>query len=163
MFRWIRLFDKQYFGFWLLGLLLFLVQEIPYMLMPLLQLEKNPIMHMQESSVILERCEKILGSVCIALMMFAVHEEADFFSLHSGRERLFFGLAMGTLLLNFFGWFLYFAGHQTLAVMMIFIVALPPLFYVFIGLWRNNPALAVMGLIFEAVHFTHVFCNLKMG
>ncbi|MBP3880901.1 MAG: hypothetical protein J6E40_01770 [Lachnospiraceae bacterium] len=34
MVRWFKLFDHQYFGFWVLGLVLFAIQEIPYMVMP---------------------------------------------------------------------------------------------------------------------------------
>ena len=33
MVRWFKLFDHQYFGFWVLGLVLFAIQEIPYMVM----------------------------------------------------------------------------------------------------------------------------------
>lgn len=163
MFRWLRLSGRQYLGFWVLGLVLFALQELPYMVMPLVRLEKNPIMEMSESSLFLERCEKILGTVCIALMMFVIHENADFFSLRTGREQLFFGLAVAVLLLNFFGWALYFTGRQSLLVMMLFIVALPPLFYVLVGLWRSNIPLAFTGSVFLAVHFIHVLGNLKMG
>ena len=163
MFRWLRLSGRQYLGFWVLGLVLFALQEIPYMVMPLVRLEKNPIMEMSESSLFLERCERILGTVCIALMMFVIHENADFFSLRTGREQLFFGLAVAVLLLNFFGWALYFTGRQSLFVMMLFIVALPPLFYVLVGLWRSNIPLVFTGSVFLAVHFIHVLGNLKMG
>ena len=163
MCKWVRLSGKQYLGFWVLGLVLFALRELPYLVMPFVRLEKNPIMQMPESSLFLERCEKVLGSLCIALMVFVVHKNAALFSLRTGREQLFFGLAMGALLLNFFGWALYFTGHQSLPVMMLFIVALPPLFYVLVGLWRNNIPLVCTGSIFLAVHFIHVLGNLKMG
>ena len=163
MVKWIKLFDNQYLGFWVLGLVLFVVQEIPYMIMPLLKLENNPIMNMQESSVMLNACEKILGSLCIALMTFVVCDEKKIFSIGETREMLFFSISVGVLLLNFFGWFLYFTGHQSIFVMMFFIVVLPPLYYVFIGLWRNNIVLTVTGCIFLVVHFIHVLGNLKMG
>ena len=104
MVRWFKLFDHQYFGFWALGLVLFAIQEIPYMVMPLFHLETNPIMNMVETSAALDVCEKVLGSLCIALMIFVVHEEAVLFSVAEGRERLFFALAVGVLLLNFLGW-----------------------------------------------------------
>ena len=90
MVRWFKLFDHQYFGFWVLGLVLFAIQEIPYMVMPLFHLETNPIMNMVETSAALDVCEKVLGSLCIALMIFVVHEEAVLFSAAEGRERLFF-------------------------------------------------------------------------
>ena len=163
MVKWIKLFGNQYLGFWVFGLVLFAIQEIPYMIMPLLKLESNPIMNMQESSLVLNTCEKILGSLCIALMTFVVCDEKKLFSIRDTHELLFFGISMGILLLNFFGWFLYFTGHQSTFVMMFFIVMMPPLYYVFIGLWRSNVLLTVTGCMFLIVHFTHVLGNLKMG
>ena len=80
MHRWVRIFGDQYLGFWILGILLFAVQEIPYLLMPLLRLETNPIMNMTETSPILDACEKLFGSLCLALMIFVV-------ILSVGRER----------------------------------------------------------------------------
>lgn len=161
MVKWFRLFGDQYLGFWILGLLLFAIQEIPYMVMPLFHLESNPIMNMKESSVILNFCEKLLGSLCIALMTFIVHENAVFFSIGDTRERVFFILTVVVLLLNFIGWGFYFAGHQSLFMMMLFIVLLPPLYYVFIGLWRNNMILTVSGGLFLMVHFSHVLGNIR--
>lgn len=163
MLRWFRLCGQQHLGFWVLGLLLFIIQELPYLVMPFFRLETNPIMTMPESSLLLERLEKLLGSLCIALMLFVVHKDAAFFSLKPGRETLFFGLAAAVLLLNFFGWGLYFTGCQSLFVMMAFLVAMPPLFYVFIGLWRSNIPLTVCGCVFLAVHFVHVLGNLQHG
>ena len=62
MVKWIKLFSNQYLGFWLLGLVLFAIQEIPYMVMPLLKLKTNPIMNMTETSPCLDILEKILGN-----------------------------------------------------------------------------------------------------
>lgn len=161
MVKWVRLFGNQYLGFWILGLLLFAIQEIPYMVMPLFHLESNPIMNMKESSVILDFCEKLLGSSCIALMTFIVHENAVLFSIGDTRERIFFILAVAVLLLNFIGWGFYFAGYQSFFVMMFFIVLLPSLYYVFIGLWRSNIILTVSGGLFLMVHFVHVLGNMR--
>ena len=163
MFRWFKVFPHQYLGFWLLGLVLFIVQEIPYMVMPLFHLQANPLMTMPESSLVLERLEKLLGSLCIALMIFLVHENAAFFSVKPGTERLFFWLTMGVLLMNFSGWTLYFTGHQSLFVIMTFLVVMPPLYYVFVGLWRNNGPLTICGGVFLVVHFLHVWGNLRLG
>ena len=77
MIRWVKIPGNQYFGFWAPGLILFALQEIPFMLMPLFHPETNPIMNMTETSVILDILEKILGSSCIALMVFSVHKDAE--------------------------------------------------------------------------------------
>lgn len=163
MVKWIKLFDNQYLGFWILGLLLFATQEIPYMVMPLFKLETNPIMNMRESSILLNVCEKVLGSLCIVFMTFIVHSDAKMFSIKTKKELILFCIVIGIILLNFSGWLLYFTGHQSLIIMMFFIVVLPPLYYVFIGLWRNNIILAVTGCVFLIVHFVHTLGNLRMG
>lgn len=162
MFKFFKLFGDQYLGIWILGAVLFVIQEIPYMIMPLFDLKENPIMNMRETSQILEICEKALGSLCVALMIFVVHKNSTFFSMGAGKERVFFFLAGLVLLLNFFGWALYFSGHQSVFVMMFFIVLLPPLYYVFIGIWRSNIILTVMGILFLIVHFVHVLGNLTL-
>ena len=162
MIKWIKLFGNQYLGFWILGLVLFAIQEIPYMLMPLFKLQTNPIMNMQESSVVLNICEKALGSLCIVLMTFIVHKNAVLFSVTKKSEKIFLILMIVVLLANFIGWALYFTGHQSIFVMMIFLVLLPPLYYVFIGFWRKNIILEVTASMFLIVHFTHVLNNLKM-
>lgn len=162
MVRWFKIFGDQYIGFWILGLILFALQEIPYMVMPLFHLENNPIMNMQESSATLNICEKVLGSLCVAIMTFIIQEEVAFFRVGTGICRIGFVLAVFVLLLNFVGWGLYFGGHQSIGIMMFFIVLLPPLYYVFIGLWRENWILLITGILFEAVHFSHVYGNLKM-
>lgn len=94
MTRWFKIYGNQYLGFWALGLVLFAVQEIPYMLMPLLHLETNPIMNMTEKAVMLDMIEKNLGSLCIAIMVFIIHKDVTLFSISSGREKLFFTLAV---------------------------------------------------------------------
>ncbi len=161
MVRWFRLFGEQHLGFWALGLVLFALQELPYLLMPLFRPAPNPIMEMTETSATLDVCEKILGSLCIVLMVFLIRGDAPFFALSNGREKLFFALAVIFLLANFTGWGLYFAGCRTLWVMLIFITAMPPLYYAAIGLWRQNTPLAVTGILFLAVHFLHVLGNLR--
>ena len=160
MVRWFKLFDHQYFGFWALGVVCFAVQEIPYMLMPFLRLETNPIMNMVERSAALDVCEKVLGSLCIALMIFVVHEDAVMFSISEPRERAYFEMALRFLFVIFFGWALYFTGHQSVFIMMLFLVAMPPLYYVAIGLWRKNVLLVGAGAVFLVVHFAHVYGNL---
>ena len=163
MVKWVKLFGNQYLGFWILGVALFVIQETPYMIMPFLKLESNPIMSMQESSIILDVCEKILGSMCIAMMTFIVHKDSVCFSIANSREQIFFSLTVIVLLLNFIGWAFYFAGHQSVFVMLFFIVLLPPLYYVFIGLWRNNTILIITGSLFLIIHFIHVLDNLRIG
>ena len=83
MVRWFKIIGNQYFGFWFPGLVLFAVQELPYLLMPFINPKTNPIMHMHETSALLDLMEKISGSLCIALMIFVIHKDAELFSVSS--------------------------------------------------------------------------------
>lgn len=114
------------------------MQEIPYMIMPFLKLKSNPIMNMTETSVALDILEKILGSLCIILMIFIVNKETSLFDIGTGIQKIAFISIIAVLILNFFGWILYFKGCQSIPIMMFFIVFLPPLYYIFIGVWRKN-------------------------
>ena len=69
-------------------------------------------------------------------------------------------MAVRLLIVNFFGWALYFTGHKSVYIMMFFLVAMPPLYYMAIGLWRKNVPLAVTSVVFLVVHFMHVYGNL---
>lgn len=160
MFRWIKLSENQYLGLWAMGLILFVIQEIPYMIKPLFDLKNDPLMNMPESSIGLNICEKVLGSLCMFLMIFIVHKDATFFSISEKYERVFFLLTVAVLALNFAGWLLYLTLNQSIWVIMFFIVSLPPVYYIFIGLQRKNIPLAIAGGAFFIIHFTHVLGNL---
>lgn len=109
------------------------------MIMPLFNLEKNPI------------------------MTFIVQQNIDFFNIGNGLNRVGFISAIIVLLLNYFGWWLCFNGHQSIGIIMFFLVVLPPLYYVCIAAWRQNWVLFITGIIFGVVHFVHVLGNLKIS
>ena len=160
MFKWFKIVKNQYFGLWLIGLALFAIQEIPYMIMPLVPLEANPVMNMPTNSVFLDVCEKILGVLCIVLMLLIVNKDSTLFSLRTKSEIAFFAVAAGLIAANFVGWVLYYCGLQSVAIMIVFIFALPPLYYLFIGLWRKNYFLVSAAGLFFVVHLSNAFVNL---
>ena len=160
MIRIVHLYKNYYLGISFIGIIAFVIQEIPYMIMPFLKLKSNPIMNMTETSAVLDTLEKILGSLCIALMIFVVNQETGFFDIGTGIQKIAFISMIVVLLLNFLGWILYFKGYQSIPIMMFFIVFLPPLYYIFIGLWRKNWILVGTGIVFLLVHSTHVYKNL---
>ncbi|NLN97496.1 MAG: hypothetical protein GX127_03765 [Eubacteriaceae bacterium] len=162
MVKWFRLFGEQYVGFWFFGLILFILQEVPYIVMPLLTLNSNPVMGMQETSFVLNFFEKVLGISCVLVMCFIVQKRETFFTIGSGINKAGFVLAILILLANYFGWMLYFSGYQSRWIILAFLVSLPPLYYAAIGLWRENWILLVLGITFGVVHFIHVYGNLAI-
>lgn len=130
------------------------------MIMPLIPLRVNPIMNMPTNSVFLDVSEKIFGILCVVVMVLIVHNDNRLFSVKSKNEIAFFSAAAGVIALNFVGWILYFCGIQTVAVMIVFIFALPPLYYLFIGLWRKNYFLIGTAGLFFVIHISNAFVNL---
>lgn len=130
------------------------------MIMPLIPLETNPVMNMPANSLFLDICEKILGVLCVVTMILIVNKENKLFSVESEYEKVFFGATVTAIALNFVGWVLYYCGLQSVAIMIVFIFALPPLYYLFIGLWRKNYFLVAVSGLFFAVHLSNAFVNL---
>ncbi len=161
MVRWFRVSDNQYFGFFMLGLVFFILQELPYIVMPLIPLESNPLMEMQDKSAVLNIIEKLLGISCIVIMLFLVRGDAEWFSLRTPKEIFFFSVAMISIIGYFIGWVFYYNGFQSLPLILCSLVALPPIYYAFIGLWRGNYVLAVLGGMFFLAHISNVWNNLK--
>lgn len=141
-------------------MLLFAIQEIPYMVMPIIPLETNPIMEMPANSLFLYICEKIFGILCVAVTVLTVNKDNKLLTVKTKNEIAFFAAAVGVIVLNFIGWILYFCGLQSVAVMIVFIFVLPPLYYLFTGLWRKNYFLVDVSVIFLIIHLSNAFINL---
>jgi len=161
MVRWFAVTQNQYVGFFTFGLALFVLQQLPYIVMPFIQMEANLLMEMQDKSMLLNAIEKILGVSCIVVMLFLVRGDAQWFSVHTLHEKIFFCAAMLAISGYFVGWVFYFNGFQNLFIIFCFLVALPPIYYSFIGLWRGNYPLAVLGGMFLIAHLSNVWNNLR--
>jgi hypothetical protein len=159
--KWLRITQNQYLGFFALGLAFFILQELPYIIMPLISLAANPLMEMADKSAVLNIAEKALGVSSIIALLFFVRGDAKWFSLSGTKEIVFFCAAMLAIAGYFAGWALYFNGYQGVPLILCTLVALPPVYYAFIGLWRGNYVLAAIGGLFLIAHLANVWNNLR--
>ena len=90
----------------------FVIQEIPYVIMPLVNPVHNPIMYMQIEIEWLVTIQNILGVLTMALLMLIVRDDVGLFSLRTTKEKTSFALAVLMLLSNFTGWTAYYSGYQ---------------------------------------------------
>jgi hypothetical protein len=139
----------------------FVLQELPYIAMALFKLDGGPLMAMADKSVALNLIEKACGVTCIVLLLFLVRDDAGWFSFSAAKDVWFFTAAMLAVLGYFIGWVFYWNGFQSLALTLGALVALPPIYYAFLGLWRGNTPLAVMGALFLVAHLSNVWNNLR--
>ena len=154
-----HLYKNYYLGISFIGIIAFVIQEIPYMIMPLVKPESNPIMNMQNESQLLQIIQGVLGTLSMVLLMLIVRDDVSFFSIETSRDKVFFVSTLVMILFNFIGWTLYYTGHQISWVIVISQFAVVPLYYLFFGLWKYNYPLVMTAAMFFAIHTINGYMN----
>lgn len=152
MLKFVHLFKNYYLGISIIGVIVFVIQEIPYIIMPLVKPESNPIMNMQNEIKWVETVQGIFGMLSMILLMLLVRDDVNLFSIATTREKIFFALTLVMILINFAGWTFYYTGHHYGWLIVISQFAVVPLYYLCFGLWRNNYPLAGTSAIFFIIH-----------
>ena len=152
MFKFVHLFKHYFFGLSFIGIAAFVIQEIPYLIMPLIKPESNPIMNMQNEIKWIETVQGLLGILSMILLMLIVRDDVGFFSLSTSRENAFFLLTILMIVINFVGWAFYYAGYQYGWLIVLSQFAVVPLYYLFFGLWNSNYLLVGVAVPFFLIH-----------
>ncbi len=159
MLKFVHLFRNYYLGISLIGILAFVIQEIPYIIMPFVKPASNPIMNMQNEIQWIERVQGIVGVLSMCFLMLIVRDDVKFFSLATTKEKVFFALTILMILINFAGWALYYLGHQYAWLIVISQFAVVPLYYLFFGLWKSNYLLVGTATLFFIIHTVNGYLN----
>ena len=138
MIKFVRLFGNYYLGISFAGIIAFLIQEIPYMIMPLINPASNPIMNMQNEIQWIEKIQGIVGMLSMILVMLVVRSDNQFFSIATTKEKVCFAITILMIIINFVGWAFYYLGYQYSWLIVISQFAIVPLYYLFFGLWKSN-------------------------
>ena len=159
MLKFIHLFKNYYLGISLIGIIAFVIQEIPYIIMPLIHPESNPIMNMPNEIKWLETVQAIFGVLAMIVLMLIVRDDVRTFSLETSREKLFFFLTVLMIAINFIGWAFYYTGHQYGWLIVLSQFAVVPLYYLFFGLWKSNYLLVGVAVPFFLIHTMNGILN----
>lgn len=160
MLKFFKLYEHYYLGISFIGIAAFVIQEIPYMIMPLISPSSNPIMNMKDGIKWLEIAQGIFGVLSMILLMTIVRDDVRAFSIASPGERLFFFLTVAMILINFTGWAFYYLGYQYGWLMVLTQFAAVPLYYLFFGLWEKNYPLVMAAVPFFVIHTINGYINL---
>ncbi len=152
MVKFFHLFRNYYFGISFAGIIAFVIQEIPYMIMPLIKMKSNPIMNMPNEIPWIEKIQGIFGILSMVLLMLIVKDNDKFFSIATYKEKNFFIITVLMILINFIGWTFYYLGFQYGWLIVISQFAAVPLYYLFFGLWKSNYLLAGAASVFFIIH-----------
>ena len=152
MIRFLHLFKHYYLGISFIGIAAFVIQEIPYIIMPLIRPESNPIMEMQNEIKWIDTLQGISGVLTVIMLMLIVRDDVVVFPLGSTKEKVFFFLMLIMIAINFVGWAFYYSGHQYGWLIVLSQFAAVPLYYLFFGLWQSNYLLAGSAALFTLIH-----------
>lgn len=152
MIKFFRLFRNYYLGISFAGMIAFVIQEIPYMIMPLIKMKSNPIMNMPNEIPWIEKTQGIFGMLSMILLMLIVKDNDKFFSIAAYKEKAFFTITVIMILINFMGWAFYYLGFQYGWLIVISQFAVVPLYYLFFGLWKSNYLLVGTASVFFIIH-----------
>lgn len=163
MLKFVHICKNYYLGLSFIGILAFVLQELPYMVMPLIAPKSNPIMNMQNEVKWIANVQSIFGVLSMVLLMMLVRDDVPFFSISTVREKIFFSMTIFMILVNFAGWALYYTGHQYGWLIVISQFAAVPLFYLCFGLWKSNYPLVGAAAIFFVIHTVNGYMSFAGG
>ena len=75
MLKFIHLFKNYYLGISFIGIVAFVIQEIPYIVMPIFKPAPNPIMSMTNEIKWIETVQAIFGLLSMILLMLIVRDD----------------------------------------------------------------------------------------
>ena len=159
MLKFIRLFKNYYFGISFIGIAAFVIQEIPYIVMPLINPASNPIMNMPNEIKWIEMAQGIFGTLSMILLMLIVRDDVKLIPRETVKEKAFLFLTVLMIVINFIGWTMYYLGYQYGWLIIISQFAVVPLYYLFFGLWKSNYLLAGTAVPFFVIHTINGIMN----
>ncbi len=159
MLKFLHLYKHYYLGISFIGIAAFVIQEIPYIIMPLIKPASNPIMNMQNEIKWIQTVQGIFGMLSMFLLMLIVRDDVKAFSIAGAGERTFFFMTVIIILINFTGWAFYYTGHQYGWLIVLTQFAAVPLYYLFFGLWKSNFLLVAVAIPFFVIHTVNGILN----
>ena len=136
-----------------------MIQEIPYIVMPLIKPASNPIMNMTNEIKWIEMVQSIFGIFSMILLMVIVRNDVKLIPRETTKDKAFLFLMIMMMLINFIGWILYYMGRQYGWLIIICQFAVVPLYYLFFGLWKSNYLLVGTAVPFFVIHTINGIMN----
>lgn len=136
-----------------------MIQEIPYIVMPLIKPASNPIMSMTSEIEWIETVQGLFGILSMVVLMLIVRDDIKPIPRETAKDKTFLFLMVMMILINYVGWTLYYMGHQYGWLIMISQFAAVPLYYLFFGLWKSNYLLVGTAVPFFVIHTINGILN----
>ncbi len=145
---------KNYvFGFSLMGLMLYALQLLPNIIWILTPPANNVLTKNSSVYPILNIIEQVFGIMTVVLLILLINKG-------DGRNsNLYIGLAILFLVGYYIAWIFYYKGVVSPWLLITGIAAMPPLYFLFAGLWMKNYVALIPCVIFGVAHITNTCSN----
>lgn len=138
---------KNYiFGFSLIGLILYAFQLFPNIIWMLAPPANNVLVKNSSVYPILNMIERVFGIMTVALLIMLLNKGGG------SNNNLYLGLAILFLVGYYVAWVFYYKGVVSPWLLIIGLAAMPPLYFLFVGLWMNNDVVLIPCVIFGVTH-----------
>jgi hypothetical protein len=142
---------KNYrFGFSITGLIIYVLQLIPNIIWISFPPVNNVLAQNNSPYPILNIVERVCGISTVALLILIVNEESG----RSKKANLYIGLAALFLVAYYISWVFYYKGVVSPWMLIAVMAGMPPLYFLFAGLWKKNYVVIIPCIIFGITHVT---------
>jgi hypothetical protein len=141
------------FGFSLTGLILYALQLCPNIVWMLAPPANNALAGNSSAYPILTITERVFGIITVALLILLINKSGG------KNSSLYIGLAILFLMGYYGAWIFYYRGVVSPWLLIIGIAAMPPLYFLFAGLWLKNYTILAPCIIFGVAHITITCSN----
>lgn len=145
---------KNYkFGFSPTGLILYALQLLPNIIWMLVPPANNILAENTSAYPILNIIEQAFGITTVAMLILLINKGGG------KNSKLYIELAILFLAGYYIAWIFYYIGVASPWLLIIGIAAMPPLYFLFVGLWMRNYAVLIPCVIFGVAHITITCSN----
>ncbi|MCE7698202.1 MAG: hypothetical protein K8E24_004990, partial [Methanobacterium paludis] len=134
------------FGFSLMGLILYALQLFPNIIWMLAPPANNVLTKNSSAYPILNIIERVFGIMTVALLILLINKGGGI------NSSLYIGLAILFLVGYYIAWIFYYKGVVSPWLLIIGLAAMPPLYFLFVGLWMENYVVLIPCVIFGITH-----------
>jgi hypothetical protein len=145
---------KNYiFGFSLTGFILYALQLFPNIIWMLAPPTNNVLLKNSSVYPILNIIEQVFGIMTVALLILLINKGGK------SNRKLYIILAILFLTGYYAAWILYYKGMVSPWLLIIGLAAMPPLYFLFAGLWMRNYVVLIPCVIFGVTHIAITCSN----
>lgn len=145
---------KNYkFGFSLAGLILYVLQLLPNIIWVLAPPVNDALARNSSPYPIINVIERVFGFMTVAFLILVVNKNGG----KNGRR--YMASAALSLAAYYISWIFYYNGVVCPWLLVIGLAAMPPLYFIFAGIWMKNYAVVIPGVIFGITHIAITCVN----